>query len=240
LNGTALTRVALVVAYFGLAHAASARHDPVLAALALGDIAAIVMLEPLLRGSARAWGIAALVAAALVALARMPFTPQVLLLVPVAIVALVAWTFGRTLRAGHVPLITRMVTALDGVPLHEIAPELKSYTRALTATWAILLTVLAIADLVLALCAVPGGLLDGMGIAPPVAVPHAAWSWFANGVTYVLIGGLFVGEYHYRVRRFPGRYTGFLDFLHKMGRLGPGFWRETLRDAPVQEPNGRG
>ena len=240
MNATALARVALVVAYFGLSHAASARHDPVLAALALGDIAAIVMLDPLLRGSARAWGIAALIAGGLVALARMAFAPQVLLLVPAAIVALVAWTFGRTLRAGHVPLITRMVTALDGVPLREMAPELKSYTRNLTATWAGLLAVLAIADLVLALCAVPGGLLDGAGIAPPLAVPHAAWSWFANGLTYGLIGALFVGEYYYRVRRFPGRYTSFLDFVRRMGRLGPGFWREALRDAPVRKPNGRG
>jgi uncharacterized membrane protein len=240
LNGTALARVALVVAYFWLAHAASARHDPVLAALALGDIAAIVMLEPLLRANARAWGVAALVAVALVALARTTFAPLVLLLVPAAIVALVAWTFGRTLRKGRVPLITRLVTALDGVPLHALAPDLLSYTRALTATWAIVLGVLAIVDLVLALCAVPGGLLEGMGIAPPLAVPHAAWSWFANGLTYGLIGGLFIGEYYYRVRRFPGRYTSFFDFLRRMGRLGPGFWREALRDAPLREPNGRG
>ena len=240
MNATALARGVLVLAYFGLAHAASARHDPVLAALALGDIAAIVMLEPLLRANARAWGIAALVAVALVALARTSFAPLALLLVPAAIVALVAWTFGRTLRKGHVPLITRMVTALDGVPLHDMAPDLRSYTRALTATWAIVLGVLANIDLVLALCAVPGGLLEGVGIAPPVAVPHAAWSWFANGLTYGLIGALFIGEYHYRVRRFPGRYTSFLDFLRKMGKLGPGFWREAMRDAPLREPNGRG
>ena len=240
MNATALARVALVVAYFWLSHAASARHDPVLAALALGDIAAIVMLDPLLRGSARAWGIAALVAVALAALARTAHAHLPLLLVPAVIVAFVAWTFGRTLRKGHVPLITRMVTALDGVPLRELAPDLRSYTRALTATWAVLLGMLAIVDFVLALCAVPGGLLEGIGITPPLAVPHAAWSWFANGVTYGLIGALFIGEYHYRVRRFPGRYTSFLDFVRKMGRLGPGFWRETLRDAPVGEPNGRG
>ena len=240
MNGTALARGLLVLAYFGLSHAAGARHDPVLAALALGDIAAIVMLEPLLRGSARAWGIAALVAVALAALARTAHAHLPLLLVPAVIVAFVAWTFGRTLRKGHVPLITRMVTALDGVPLRELAPDLRAYTRALTATWALLLGVLAIVDLVLALCAVPGGLLEGIGITPPVAVPRAAWSWFANGVTYGLIGALFIGEYYYRVRRFPGRYASFFDFLRKMGRLDPAFWREAWRDAPVREPNGRG
>src|SRR3546814_14838355 len=41
-----------------------------------------------------------------------------MLLVPVAFVALVAWWFGRSLRAGRVPLITRIVSAPD-----EVAPE---------------------------------------------------------------------------------------------------------------------
>lgn len=240
MNATSLARLALALAYPWLAHAASLRHDPHLAAIALGDIALIVLLEPLLRPRAWAWGVAAIAAAGLVALSATAWATLPLLLVPAAIVALVAWTFGRTLRAGHVPLITRMVTALDGVPLRDLDPALLTYARRLTATWAVMLGVLALADLSLALCAVPGGLLDGAGIAPPVAVPHAAWSWFANGLNYGLVGGLFVGEYFYRVRRFPGRYTNFFDFLRRMAGLGPAFWREALRDAPLRESNGRG
>ena len=239
MNATALARGVLVLAYFGLAHAASARHDPVLAALALGDIAAIVMLEPLLRANARAWGIAALVAVALVALARTSFAPLALLLVPAAIVALVSWTFGRTLRAGRTPLITRMVSLIEGIAVHDLAPALAAYARGLTATWAIVLAFLAAADLALALSAVPGGLLDSVGIAPPIAISREAWSWFANGLNYGLVGGLFVGEYYFRVRRFPGRYTSFFDFLRRMAGVGPAAWRGILRDDAGTQGHGK-
>lgn len=240
MNATALARVLLALAYPWLAHAATTRQDPLLAALALGDIALIVLLEPLLHGRIRAWLAAAVIAFGLWRLAPSPYALLPLLVVPSAFVALVAWTFGRTLRAGHVPLITRMVTALDGVPLHELAPDLVSYTRRLTATWAVVLGALAIVDFALALLVVPGGLLDEMGIAPPVAVPRQTWSWFANGLNYGLVGGLFVGEYFYRVRRFPGRYTSFFDFLRRMGGLGPAFWRDALRDAPLPGTDARG
>ena len=240
MNAVALARVSLALAYPWLAHAATTRQDPALAAIALGDNALIVLLEPLLHGRLRAWLAAAVIAAGLAFLATTPFALLPLLVVPAAFVALVAWTFGRTLRAGHVPLITRMVTALDGVPLRELAPDLLAYTRRLTALWAGLLGALAIADFALALLAVPGGLLDGAGVVPPVAVPQAAWSWFANGLNYGLVGGLFVGEYFYRVRRFPGRYTSFFDFLRRMGGLGPTFWRDALRDAPLRESDARG
>jgi uncharacterized membrane protein len=240
LNAVALARVLLALAYPWLAHAASTRHDPVLAALALADIALIVLLEPLLHGRIRAWLAAAVVAFGLWRLADSQHAVLPLLVVPAAFVALVAWTFGRTLRAGHVPLITRLVTAIDGVPLPELAPDLIAYTRRLTALWAVVLGLLAVADFVLALLAVPGGLLDGAGIAPPVAVPQEAWSWFANGLNYGLVGGLFVGEYFYRVRRFPGRYKSFFDFVRRMGALGPTFWRDALRDAPLRETDARG
>src|SRR3546814_11155702 len=62
-----------------------------------------------------------------------------MLLVPVAFVALVAWWFGRSLRAGRVPLITRIVSALDEVAPEAMAADLRRYTRGLTAAWAWLL-----------------------------------------------------------------------------------------------------
>src|SRR3546814_18578194 len=66
-----------------------------------------------------------------------------MLLVPVAFVALVAWWFGRSLRAGRVPLITRIVSALDEVAPEAMAADLRRYTRGLTAAWAWLLAALA-------------------------------------------------------------------------------------------------
>jgi hypothetical protein len=131
-----------------------------------------------------------------------------------------------------VPLITRMVCAIDGVPLAELAPDLRAYSRTLTATWAAMLSGLAACNFLLALIAVPGGLLHSLGIDSPITVSERAWSWFANLLNYGLVGGLFVGEYFYRVRRFPGRYTSFFDFVRKMAGLGPTVWRGLLRDEP--------
>jgi len=232
LNAPSLARLRLALAYPWLAHAASLHHDPVLAAIALGDIAVIVLLDPLWRLRPWAWGAMALAAAALAGLARTPYALLPLMVMPSIIVALVAWTFGRTLRAGHVPLITRIMSAIDQVHPRDVAPELLAYTRGLTCLWAVVLALLCIVDLALAVCAVPGGLLDGIGIAPPVAISREAWSWFANGLNYGLVGGLFVGEYYYRIRRFPGRYTSFFDFLRKMAGLGPAFWRGAIHDTP--------
>ncbi|UHQ20360.1 ketosynthase [Lysobacter sp. KIS68-7] len=233
MNATSLARLLLALAYPFLAHAASLRHDPVLAAIALGDVAVIVMLDPLLRLRPWAWGAMALVAAALAWFATTPYALLPLMVMPSIIVALVAWTFGRTLRAGHVPLITRIMSAIDRIHPRDVAPELLAYTRRLTVVWAVVLTLLSLVDFALALCAVPGGLLDSMGIVPPIAISREAWSWFANGLNYGLVGGLFVGEYFYRVRRFPGRYTSFIDFLRKMAGLGPAFWRGAIHDTPV-------
>ena len=230
MNATALARLLLALAYPWLAHAASLRHDAVLAAIALGDVAAIVLLDALLRRRIGAWIAMAAVVAGLVALARSPHALLPLLLVPAAIVAFVAWTFGRTLFAGRTALITRMVSLIEGVAVHDIDSDVARYSRRLTATWAIVLSLLALADLGLALCAVPDGVLDSLGVIPPLAISRDAWSWFANGMNYGLVGGLFVGEYFFRARRFPGRYTSFFDFLRKMAGIGPAAWRGLLRD----------
>ncbi|HSR65541.1 MAG TPA: ketosynthase [Xanthomonadaceae bacterium] len=225
----ALLRVALVVAYFVLAHVAGVRHAPALAALASGDIVAIGLLSPLLAGRAWAWAALALCAWGLFRLAAGAHAFLPLLLVPVAILSLVGWSFARTLRPGREPLITRIVGALDGVPPAQLAPELRRYTRTLTRLWALLLGTLALLNLVLAALAVPNGLLAGFGIAPPLAVSAAQWSWIANVGNYGLLAGFMLLEFRGRQRRFPGRYHGFFDFLRRMGRLGPGFWANLFR-----------
>ena len=230
MNATPLARLLLALAYPWLAHAASLRQDGTLAAIALGDVALIVLLEGLVHLRLRAWVAFAATCAGLVALAGSRHALLPLLLVPAAIVGFVAWTFGRTLMAGRVPLITRMVVLIEGVARQDLAPDLARYTRGLTATWAIVLAVLALADLALALCAVPGGVLDSLGLVPPAAISREAWSWFANGLNYGLVGGLFVGEYFFRTRRFPGRYTSFFDFVRRMAGIGPAAWRGLLRD----------
>ena len=228
-----LARLLLALAYPWIAHAATAHGSGPLAALALGDIGLILLLPGLLARRGSAWLSAAALVPALWLLARSPHAQLPLLLVPVVFVVLVAWGFARTLRSGHVPLITRIAAALDGLPPAQLAPDVARYTRRLTGVWAAVLAALALVNLALALVAVPGGLLERVGAAAPFTVSGRQWSWFANGGDYLLVAALFVGEYLLRRRLFPGRYHSGADFLRRMAGLGPAFWRDLLR-APTR------
>lgn len=222
-------QLVLGVLYPFLAHAAGTRGGA-WAALALADLVLLLLAGPLLD---RRWWALALLAALLAALAWGSGTvwlDLLLLAPPVLFTAWLAWFFARSLRPGRSPLVTRIVTALYAQAGWEMPDGLPAYARRLTAGWAGLLGFLAVANAALALCAVPGGVLHAFGIAPPVAVPHSAWSWFANLLNYGLVGGFMLGEYQYRKRRFPRRpYRNALDFARRMAALGPAFWRDLLR-----------
>ncbi|MFT3897364.1 MAG: ketosynthase [Thermomonas sp.] len=222
-------RIALAAAYPFLAHAASARASGALAALASFDIALILLLPALAGGRLRAWILLAGIALAAAWLAHTHYALVPPLLVPVLFVGLVAWGFARTLRRGRVPLISRIVSALENRDPAQLEPAIARYTRRLTGVWAVVLALLAVLNLALALLAVPRGLLASFGIATPWPVGEALWSWCANGATYGLIGGLMVAEFLYRSHRFPGRYHGPLDFAKRMAALGPGFWNGLFR-----------
>lgn len=225
-----LLRLLLAVAYPLLAHRASVDADNVLAAVALLDLALVVLLEPLARGRAWAWGLLAAIAAGLWAI-RGGDVPVLLLLAPPALfAALVSWFFGRSLRGGRVPLITRIVAALEGCAADALEPRLRRYTVRLTLAWSVLLALLAVADAALAVIAVPDGVLVRLGYAPVVSVSQQAWSWFANLLDYGILAGLFIGEYLLRQRLFPDPpYRNFFDFLRRMGQLGPAFWSGLFR-----------
>jgi uncharacterized membrane protein len=201
-------RIALAAAYLLLAHLASTGGDPLMAAAALFDVALLVSLRPLLQG--RATAVAALAACAAGAwwLAASGHAGTVLRLVPVACVAVVGLGFARTLRRGSVPLVARIVAALDGSDPDALAPELRSYARRLTLAWALLLGALAVFDLAMALFA-----------------SGEQWSWLANIGDYVVIGGFMALEFAWRRHRFPGRHRSFFGFLRQMVALGPAFWR---------------
>lgn len=226
----ALARLLLSVAYPFIAHAASTLRDPALAALALLDIVLILLVVPLARG--RAWALV-LVAAAMAGLWRAQdsaLLPVLLLLPPVVFPWLVAWFFARTLRAGQVPLISRIVSGLEQCPPADLAPALKAYTRGLTRLWALVLASMGVANLLLGLVAVPDGLLAQLGHAPPVTVSQATWSCIANLIDYGVAALLFAIEYVVRQRVFPDRpYRNFPDFLRRLGALGPAFWRDVMR-----------
>jgi uncharacterized membrane protein len=223
-------RVALLLAYPLLTHLASARDDAAWAVLAMADLVLLMLLAPLLQR--RPWALLVL-AACLLALWRLSLSRYAslpLLLPPVVFLGLAGWFFGRTLRPGRVPLITQMVRALHGQAGLPMTPDLYRYARRLTVLWAVVLALLALVNLLLALAAVPGGLLAQFGYQPPLAVTDEQWSWFANFLTYGVVGGLFCGEYLWRKRVFPQRpYRNFFQFLQQMAQLGPAFWGRLLR-----------
>lgn len=219
-------RVLLAVAYPLLAHRASVDANSILAAVALLDLVLVLLLDPLARGRAWAWLLLAGITAGLWT-ARGGDVPVLLLLAPPALfAALVSWFFGRSLRGGRVPVITRIVAALEGCEAAALEPRVLRYTTRLTLAWSMLLAVLALADATLAMIAVPDGVLARLGHPPLISVSQRAWSWFANLLDYGILAGFFIGEYLLRQRLFPDPpYSSFIDFLRRMGQLGPAFWR---------------
>ncbi|MFL6585569.1 MAG: ketosynthase [Luteimonas sp.] len=225
-----LLQLLLGLGYTALAHLASRWHHDGLALGALVLLIAMLVIEPLLARRPWAfiatpllgWGAWALYAAGHAALP--------LLLVPVVFVLGIAWIFARTLRPGRTPLITRIVLGIEGGDGPDaLDPDLRRYTRNLTAAWAGVLLLMAGANLLLALIASPSGLLESIGVASPLPITQEQWSLWANLLNYGVIGGFFIIEFAFRKRRFPGRYDGFLGFLRKLAGLGPVFWRDLLR-----------
>lgn len=222
-------QLALGVAYPFLAHLA-ATHGGRWAGLALADLVLFVLAAPLLHR--RLWALALLAAllAGIVAVLGTPWPDVLLLAPPVLFTGWLAWFFGRSLKAGRTPLVTRIVAALYTRAGWPTPPELLAYARRLTAAWAGLLVFLTVANAVLAVIAVPGGVLHTLGYASPVTVSQAAWSWFANLLNYGVVGGFMVGEFFYRKRVFPRRpYRNGVQFVRQMAGLGPAFWRDLLR-----------
>ena len=151
--------------------------------------------------------------------ARLP-----LMLPPILFPGALGLYFARSLGRDQMPLIERIVRAIHGGVLPD--PQIPPYARRLTRVWALLLLGLAAWSLWLALMATPGGLLSTFGIAPRWPQPLARWSLFANLLNYLIIGAFFLLEYFWRRRQFPDQpYDGIADFLGRVARLGPSFWR---------------
>ncbi|HRQ66518.1 MAG TPA: ketosynthase [Xanthomonadaceae bacterium] len=219
----------LALAYPLLAHAAAYWQSAPLALLAGADLVLLICLPGLLRARVMVWMVLLAALSGLYTLSRMDLGTLPLFAPPILLNAFLAWLFGHTLAAGRMPLIERIVRAMRADPT-VLDPAIVAYARRLTAVWAFLFVLLAVLNLVLALLAVPHGLLASFGVAPVPAVPLALWSLFANVLNYAIVGAFFVGEYAWRRRVFPEQpYRSFGDFLQRMIRLGPAFWRDLVR-----------
>lgn len=230
----AALRVLLLVGYVPLAHLAEFRQSGTLAALALGTLVLMVLVDGLAARRLREWLALPVAIAALVWLARSPHALLPLMLVPPVFTGLIAWWFARSLRRGRIPLVRKVVAALYATPPDELSPRHRAYTRGLTAAWAVLLTLLTALNLGLAMIAVPNGLLARAGVAAPVTVTGEQWSFIANIAVYGVLGGFATVEYLVRKRVFPVRpYGNVFDFARKMAALGPAFWRDFFRSDDV-------
>jgi uncharacterized membrane protein len=215
----------LAIGYLLAAQAAVFLHSDAYALVA-GFLLALLMLSPALAGRrAWAWLLLVALAAGLLWLQWQSLGLLPLYAPPVLLNAFLAWLFGHTLRGDAMPLIERVIRAMD-VHAEPLDPEIVRYARQLTGAWTVFFVAMGTINLVLALLASPGGLLLTAGLVPPISVPQSAWSLFANLLNYVLVGVFFVVEFAYRRRRFadlPDR--NLADFCRRLARLGPRFWR---------------
>jgi uncharacterized membrane protein len=113
-----------------------------------------------------------------------------------------AFTFARTLRAGSVPLCTRLARIVHG----SLSPALERYTRQVTRAWVWFF-----------------GLMAALSTLLFHAAPLEVWSVFSNFVTAPLIALMFIVEYAVRRRLHPDAdHAGILDGI----RL---YWKEPAR-----------
>ena len=193
----------LLLAYPILTHAAITTGLAYLAWTAWLCIAALVVLS--FPGP---WGLAGF---ALLAAAPLVVEAEFLLKLPPVVInlALAVW-FGRTLAPGEEPMISWFGRLVRGT---ELAPDLARYTRYSTVVWTVFFVIMAAAAAALA------------ALAPP-----EIWSLFANGIDYLLVGVLFVGEYVFRrVRYRHHEHRSLSDVVRTVARAGKLAPRRTAR-----------
>jgi len=195
--------ILLLLAYPVLTHAAVTTNLAYLAWIAWLCIATLVYLS--FRGFRGLAGCALLAAAPLVA-----DTGALLKLPPVIIdLALAIW-FGRTLAPGEEPMISWFARLVRG---KELPPDLARYTRISTKVWTAFFVSMA-------------------AVAAGLAVLATPWTWsvFTNGIDYLLVGVLFVGEYIFRRLRYrhddDGSLADVVRIVIRSGELAP---RRTAR-----------
>lgn len=174
-------RFALILGYPLCVHVAVLLGWPVLRVLAVGLLAAGILLPALREGSGLAWSAWLLLVLAAVALDASGRPLYLLYLPPIALPLLLLVGFARSLKPGNVPLVTAIALQVHG----SLPPDIERYTRRVTSFWSVVLLALSMLSAVLATCADP-----------------VLWSAFSNGINYLLVAACFMAEYGYRRWRF--------------------------------------
>ncbi|HEV2621438.1 MAG TPA: xanthomonadin biosynthesis protein [Frateuria sp.] len=211
----------LLLAYPLLAIAGALTHWQAFTLAASALLASLLLWPALRAGRPGAWlawlgllgGLAWLAARGLAALA--------LDAVPLLLNMLLAWLFGRTLRAGRQPLVAQFIEAIEGAPRLAM-PGIARYARLLTAFWAALLGVQALVLGAMLFCQVPGGMLARLGLPSPWPVPLTWVQGYMHAGAYLLLGTIFVLEYLFRrwhLRHLP--HLGLPALLHRLALRWP-------------------
>jgi uncharacterized membrane protein len=210
-------KILFALAYPFVAHFAVIRNSMALIVVAVALLIAVAILPALLRGSAAAWITVPIVGAVLWWLSGSTHSTLPLYIAPVLVPGFMAGVFGSSLLKGQTPVIEQLIGLMHQPTDEPPEPAVWAYARALTLAWTLLFVVISATNLTLALLAEPNGILLASGIAPPFTVPLEGWSWFANGIDYVLVAALFLIEYAYRRHRFPRQpYRNLLDFFQRV------------------------
>lgn len=128
-----------------------------------------------------------------------PYEERLLFLPPVIATLFVLGWFGASLMPGRVPLITQISRSIRGY----CDPEIDHYTRRVTQMWTGVLTFLAIEVIGLSLFA-----------------PLAVWSLVTGFLNHLLVIGVFLGEYFFRLHHLQSHsHPGFGAFLRGMTRI---------------------
>lgn len=190
----------MLLAYPLLVHAAVLSGEPVFGFVAIVALILLTVLPALLSAKLWPWPVLAFTCAAAWPLAQLGDGMLMLYLPPVLIPLMLMVFFGRTLRPGSVPLITRIAAQMRG---DDMPAAVRRYTRKVTWMWTIVFALMALEATLLA-----------------ALVSHETWSLVTNAVNWILLAVLMSGEYLYHSRVYPNRvHNNFLDFLRDMARI---------------------
>ena len=118
--------------------------------------------------------------------------------------------FGRTLLPGHEAMITRLARIVHG----HLPPYITEYTRRVTAAWCVFFAAQVVLSVLLYAFA-----------------PLAAWSLFVNVLNGPLVVLMFVGEYLWRLYRYPRfQHTSIMQVIRVFAR------RNTIPASPNSQP----
>lgn len=192
--------VPMLIAYPLIVHLGVRFDKP---AWAVGYLALLLTLPAAIRlGRRRAPGWSAIVLSLLAILLLAVASSNaglVLRLQPPLIFGLLCGLFSATLAPGSVPLISRFAILMT----RDTPPPVLRYCRRATLAWAVFFLLMMLASL-------------GIGLFASLET----WSWFSNGISYALIGVIFLVEFAVR-RQVLQPYVdySFIQFIRNLRRV---------------------